>query len=233
MRWENWIEPTAAHDTIRTSALCLWAMTTVYFCAVVPSSVDILNSVVQTDFIFIISNDFSFVFFRAQPQRGRQKDLVFNFKFQHNFNVYTLHLNFRPFGDIYLRTRSVLFFCPVMVIRWKEGKYLLITCNAADLKHRAALDCSGSRRRVKFHCRTKISFIRWNYMVPWPLPSFHCWRRPTKILEMEKKKRARDRRCQRRIKKNHTMELNYIIYFFRSAFRCASSFSGNKVLWRQ
>lgn len=220
MRWGNRIEPTGAHDTIRTSGLCLWAMTTFYFWPVVPSSVDILNSVVQTAycvcffyFIFIISNDFSFVFFAPSPKEGGRRTW-YSISSSNIISMFTLCIWIFDLSVIYmtyLLTRSVLFFGPVLVIRRKEGRYHLITCNAADLKHRAASDCSGSRRRVKFHCWTKISFIWWGYMVPWPLPSFHCWRRPIKIVKMEK--RARDRRCQRRRKKNHTMELNYIIFF--------------------
>lgn len=110
---------------------------------------------------------------RSRPfhfTRGRHKDSVFNFKFQHNFNVYTLHLSFRPFGDI----SSVCFFVD-SVGHEKKGKNNLIICQAGVLKHRMVSDRNGRSCRVKLHCGTEISFVWRNYkvmrnIVPWPLP---------------------------------------------------------------
>lgn len=141
MRCDGKIESRRPWHTIRfrTSAFSPWPWLTPY---VVWGPGTGIHSLIWTaDCVCFFALFFAFIFddffLRHSPERGRQKDSVFNFKFQHNFNVYTLHLSFRPFGDI------SLFFCVLLSCpgwSWNENKkrkrrnertkYHLIICDA-------------------------------------------------------------------------------------------------------
>lgn len=147
------------HDTIRsTSAFFAIVMTTVCLCLC--GAARQWHSFPRQEppnvFVFAYINS-NVIFFRIPrfDRRERHRDLVFNFKFQHNFNVYTLHLSFRPFGDIF----SCFFRC-CWTFKKKNKSPNHLQCwrfpAPPDISDR-----SGRNRWVKLH--SEISFDWWNY----------------------------------------------------------------------
>lgn len=139
------------------SAFCPWVMTTrslfcVYVCMRLSRSIDTHSLASTTDcvcffalFLYYFQRFFLvshlcvvlFFFFYARNE-GRPKDMVFNFKFQHNFNVYTLHLSFRPF-----------------CVRFASGPSFFGHKNAKKKispNHLRYWYVASPSRRVKLHC---------------------------------------------------------------------------------